>query len=132
MLFRFLFALVANTYRPLCQLLAVVTDNTSSNDTFREHLQFLLQERGIDFNLEDHHVGCGAHVYHLGAKDFLNVHKSKRKREDLDLEDLTPDELELLDQELQEIVEGVAGAGDARRLLTIAILVSTHGRLGSL
>ena len=125
-------ALLANMYRPLCQLLAVVTDNTSSNDTFREHLEYLLRERGLDFNLEDHHVGCGAHVFHLGAKDFLNVHKTKRKLDDLDLEDLSPDELELLEQELQEMAEGAAAVGDTRRLLTIAILVSLHGYRGSL
>ena len=93
----------------------MITDNTSSNDTFREHLEFLLQERGLDFNLEDHHVGCGAHVFHLGAKDFIN--------EDLDLEDLTPDELELIERELKEIAEAT-GAGETRSLLTVAILVS--------
>ena len=100
----------------------MVTDNTSSNDTFREHLEFLLQERGLDFNLEDHHVGCGAHVFHLGAKDFINMHKTQRKREDLDLEDLTPDELELIERELKEIAEAT-GAGETRSLLTVAILL---------
>ena len=90
--------------------MAVVTDNTGNNDTFVESLQKRLRARRIIVDIKGHHVGCGAHVFHLGAKDFIKKQKPSFARGAADLSDIAADDREDIQEEESSDSDAEVGA----------------------
>ena len=57
----------------ICEKLFCMTmDNTTNNDTTCEELSELLYEsHSIDWNWEENHIACLAHVLNLAVQEFL-------------------------------------------------------------
>lgn len=51
----------------------ITLDNASSNTTFIAELGSLLASEGIQFNTEDQHFRCFAHVLHLAVQDLFEA-----------------------------------------------------------
>lgn len=51
--------------------IGIVLDNVASNTVFIRELQLILQSEDIDFDCEDCHFRCFAHILNLGVQDML-------------------------------------------------------------
>jgi hypothetical protein len=49
------------------QIIAIVMDNASNNNTLMTSLEQRCQERGISFSAQDAHMHCMPHTAHLAA-----------------------------------------------------------------
>jgi hypothetical protein len=49
------------------QILAIVMDNASNNDTMTLHFQKKCEERNIEFDAEEARIRCMPHTAHLAA-----------------------------------------------------------------
>jgi hypothetical protein len=64
---------VCSDFGILTKLLAVTSDNASSNSSFATELESICKERNIPFTRADSHVRCMAHVIHLAVQTFLKA-----------------------------------------------------------
>jgi len=63
-------------------MLAITTDNATNNDTFITKLRDLATTYNMQFNMDDHHIHCIAHVMHLAVQDFLeSIHSTVKYSE---------------------------------------------------
>lgn len=82
--------------------IGIVLDNVASNTVFIRELQLILQSEGINFDCEDCHFRCFAHILNLGVQDILR---------ELRLDD--PEECEESDSDYSKDEDVVATNNDA-------------------
>lgn len=61
-----------NPVSNISQVLAIVTDNATNNDTMLSEMETVLGH----FSANQNRVRCVAHIMHLAVTDFLSVLKS--------------------------------------------------------
>jgi len=74
----------------------ITTDNASSNFTFMDHLATLLE----DFDSENKHFMCFAHILNLSVQDFLKLFKVSELQNDSEVENELEEE-EYIDSETE-------------------------------
>ena len=52
------------------KIMGITVDNVSANTTFMENLEELLSDKEIEFNAEDQHFRCFAHIINLGVQEI--------------------------------------------------------------
>ena len=73
----------------------VTVDNASANSVFMRELELLLSSEGIDFDADDQHFRCIAHILNLAVQDvlkLLNIEMDEETNIFLDAPEMTNDE----------------------------------------
>lgn len=63
----------AKYYNVLDKIAGITLDNVSANSTFIEELKTILENENIEFDINDQHFRCLAHVLNLGVQDILKL-----------------------------------------------------------
>lgn len=79
----------------------ITLDNVASNTTFIQELKKLLDNDGIEFDVENQHFKCFLHIFNLGVQDILHLVNENSSFMDNNDKDVDGDD-DLDDEELDE------------------------------
>ena len=95
------------------KIVGITLDNVSANTTFIEELEKILTSKSIEFDKEDQHFRCLAHIINLGVQDLLQLLEIDLENQDIldkddsESSDDDEDEINLDDNRILNIVKKI-------------------------
>ena len=95
------------------KIVGITLDNVSANTTFIEELEKILKSKSIEFDKEDQHFRCLAHIINLGVQDLLQLLEIDLENHDIldnddsESSDDDEDEINLDDNRILNIVKKI-------------------------
>lgn len=78
---------VLSEYKIQNKIQGITMDNAAANTTFIEKLGEILNSNNVEFDTEQQHFRCFAHILNLGVQDTFKVLKCPITDNDVDIED---------------------------------------------